>query len=517
MLHDIVFLEPLWDALSFAPVLLSILGGGLLALGLFGARGWEPSCRRCRHDLRAVALDAPDARCPECGFDLTGRDGVRAGRRRTRWGRVSAGALCVALGVAPSFGLTTTTLRATLAGTLPPAAIYAEHLAGTRLASTIHMQRVTDEAYASAALDEIARLYAGPPSGWPNERPLMDALDILRQQDSAGLRPADAASSPDAFENRLARRFVEAAAEENGAHAVRVAQLAQRLAGGGSDLTKRLLLASEALLPLWIRVHVPKTVIAGESATISASFNPGWFSGRVRPEPRVRSVRSRPGPDAPWTEVPITTEFMGPTIHPTEPGALELEITVDLVMPLEPNQSLDDREILTSRLVQRIDIVTQGSFTVEPLRGESIRALIEPTLRELQLERRGAMVSLKMPMGGRAGRGDGDDIRYGGVMTIRAGQREGLPEGQFVEGQLGTFYYDLRGSGGGGFGGGKLLDPSKLEGAGRITLRIQPDIEGLRQTIRENVRYVDEIIELDFDGLGAPPTAIRWIDRAAAE
>jgi hypothetical protein len=512
MLHDIVFLEPLWDALSFAPVLLSIIGGGLLALGLFGARGWEPSCRRCRHDLRAVTLDAPDARCPECGLELSIRDGVRAGRRRTRWGRVATGTFCIALGVAPSFGATPASLRAAIASTLTPEEIYAEHLTGTRLASTIHMQRVTDEAYASSILNEVARLYAGPPSGWPNERPLMDALDILRQQASAGLRPADAASAPDAFENRLARRFAEAAAEENGAHAARIAQLAQRLATGGSELTRRLLLASESLVPLWIRVHVPNTAIVGEDMTISASFNPGWFSGRIRPEPLVRAVRSRTSPDAPWVDVPLKTEFQGLSMTHAGPGSIELEITVDLSMPLEPGQSPADRMVVTSRLLHRIDIVTQDSFVIEPMRGEATRALIEPTLRELRLERRGAMISLKMPMGGHAGQQGGDDIRYGGLMTVRAGQQDNL-----LEGQLGTFYYDLRGSGGGGFSGGKRIDPSALENAGRITLRIEPSLDGLRQTIREDVRYVNEIIELDFDGFGVPPTAIRWFDRAAAE
>lgn len=497
MLQDLVFLDSLWDALAFAPSILGILGGGLLALGLFGVRGWQPSCRGCRHDLRAVPLEGPNARCPECGRDLTTRNAVRAGRMTVRWGRVLGGLLCIGLGLAPLVGGSPASLRFGLARTLPPAGIYAEHLAGDRFASTIHMLRMSDAAYTEAVVDEVMRLYAAAPANWPNERPLMDLLDIMRNRTTAD----EPGASP---ELRLAQRFAAAAEEESGTHAARAALLAQLLLAKGDDRVIRTLVQSESLVPHWITVQLPKTALVGEDISFRASFSAGLLTSRMRLEPRVRSVRSRAQAAAPWTDVPLRQEFQGPTMTATDAGPLELELTVELALPLEPGQTPTDRVVVTSTFLRGIEVVSPDSFTITPVTGSEARAALEPTLRELRLANRGSMITLETPRGGRP-RGNGDDdLRYGGRMIVRAGPAEGL---------LGTFFYDLRGSGGGGFGGGKRLDPNSLAGAKRITLRIEPDAEGLRGSLREHVRYVNELIELDFDGLDMPPTAVRWIDR----
>jgi len=87
----------LWIALITAAAL---IGAVLLAAGFRGKRiDDHPVCRRCRFDLAGLSIGAPDARCPECGRDLTSRRALRIGRRRRRRGAVAAGtaALMIAL------------------------------------------------------------------------------------------------------------------------------------------------------------------------------------------------------------------------------------------------------------------------------------------------------------------------------------------------------------------------------------------------------------------------------------
>ena len=82
--------------------LLALLGLFLLYRGLRPRReGATPYCRKCAYNLTGTDRDAPDARCPECGTDVTTTDAVVFGERRVRPRRVIVGVVCLLLGLAP--------------------------------------------------------------------------------------------------------------------------------------------------------------------------------------------------------------------------------------------------------------------------------------------------------------------------------------------------------------------------------------------------------------------------------
>ncbi|TVQ33364.1 MAG: hypothetical protein EA376_02385 [Phycisphaeraceae bacterium] len=66
-------------------IFLAVAGVVMLTLGRGVRReNAHPHCRRCRYDLTGLALESPDARCPECGAGLGGKRAVRTGERRRR-------------------------------------------------------------------------------------------------------------------------------------------------------------------------------------------------------------------------------------------------------------------------------------------------------------------------------------------------------------------------------------------------------------------------------------------------
>jgi hypothetical protein len=84
-----------WSALPYTGAVLGVAAGAVIAQGLWGARrGWQPSCRRCAHDLRSVLRGS--LTCPECGSDLAKAGAVDAGARRVRPALVVAGVLLLA-------------------------------------------------------------------------------------------------------------------------------------------------------------------------------------------------------------------------------------------------------------------------------------------------------------------------------------------------------------------------------------------------------------------------------------
>jgi hypothetical protein len=84
-----------WSALPYAGAVLGVAAGAVIAQGLWGARrGWQPSCRRCAHDLRSA--DRGSLTCPECGADLAKAGAVDAGARRVRPALVVTGVLLLA-------------------------------------------------------------------------------------------------------------------------------------------------------------------------------------------------------------------------------------------------------------------------------------------------------------------------------------------------------------------------------------------------------------------------------------
>jgi len=108
-----------WSALPYTGAALGVAAGAVIAQGLWGARrGWQPSCRRCAHDLRGV--DAASAKCPECGADLAKTGAVIAGARRVRPVLVVTGlVLLAAAGMAQAWLRSASGLRRELADRVP--------------------------------------------------------------------------------------------------------------------------------------------------------------------------------------------------------------------------------------------------------------------------------------------------------------------------------------------------------------------------------------------------------------
>lgn len=85
-----------WTALTYAGALLALVAGFLIARAARGTPvGWQPVCRRCKHDLRTV--DPSKGTCPECGADLSRPAAVRTGGSVRRAGPIVAAVLATAL------------------------------------------------------------------------------------------------------------------------------------------------------------------------------------------------------------------------------------------------------------------------------------------------------------------------------------------------------------------------------------------------------------------------------------
>lgn len=81
-------------ALAAAAVITAPL---LIVLGFRGKRlDTHPVCRRCRFDLYQTDITAPNARCPECGSDLTRPRAVATGNRKRQNAPIAAGSFIIA-------------------------------------------------------------------------------------------------------------------------------------------------------------------------------------------------------------------------------------------------------------------------------------------------------------------------------------------------------------------------------------------------------------------------------------
>ena len=96
-----------WDNLHYAAPLLALFAGAFIIQGVIGARrGWHPTCRRCKHDLRAASARVGGSLtvCPECGADLQPSRAVATGRLRVRPWLVVVG---IAFGVTAGYASST--------------------------------------------------------------------------------------------------------------------------------------------------------------------------------------------------------------------------------------------------------------------------------------------------------------------------------------------------------------------------------------------------------------------------
>lgn len=264
-------LVPAWlfEALQYTSLALGLGAGALLALGLAGARrGWEPRCRRCTHDLRAV--DPSTGACPECGADLARPGAVRAGRRRVRSVVVSTGALLLALAGLAAWKLDAAgvrALRGALVASMPTQPLVEALFEGGELQPTIraelHRRAGSQGAHRTLASGE-----------------LLDAL--LRATDrceEAGRKPLAAALQSDAFillaelDDAERTRLIELAVEEliatGGARMTRyqLALCTQRASTDGTDVAAsvldRLGATPEGRRILGMRMNVTGPLVSG--------------------------------------------------------------------------------------------------------------------------------------------------------------------------------------------------------------------------------------------------------------
>jgi hypothetical protein len=91
---------------------LTLVGVVVTLKALFPKRvGETPYCRKCRYNLTGTDLQAEDARCPECGSDVTPPKAVFRGQRHRRPVWVVSALICLLLGLTPLVVIAVGTLR----------------------------------------------------------------------------------------------------------------------------------------------------------------------------------------------------------------------------------------------------------------------------------------------------------------------------------------------------------------------------------------------------------------------
>ncbi|MEY3141987.1 MAG: hypothetical protein RLY21_480 [Planctomycetota bacterium] len=149
-----------WTALGYTGGVLAFIAGMLAVRAIRGRPvGWQPICRRCKHDLRGV--DPGKGTCPECGADLTRSGAVRTGGRVRRTGATVVALASVALAGATLWWLTPARiqkLRTDLVASMPVETLVDAALSG--------VSSETERDFAIRALDSLL----GTRSGFPQQR-----------------------------------------------------------------------------------------------------------------------------------------------------------------------------------------------------------------------------------------------------------------------------------------------------------------------------------------------------------
>ncbi len=489
MLQSIVFFEGLWDALVYAPTALAILGGVLIGIGLFTACGWQPTCRRCRHDLRGVT----EPRCPECGADLDARAAVRAGRRQLRPLPTALGLLLIAAAVAPLVGYTPSAIRRALAGHIDRRTIYRANLSQNRFAQQIHQQLLAagDSDYAAMLLEENLRHLENDPFVGQRDPALQD-LAWLSQR--SPLRRED--------QLRIAAALVARAAEsEATARSVRDCLVFMHYLNDPAVQPE--LLKSDALIGAFVSVTAPSRALRGRPLMVTAAWS-ALTGLTMALEPQVTAMRWRRVGSADWAPVPMGEQFNRRIAEGLDvEGDIELEATAEVVVPRGAVARGSPERTVTVRQVLTISIVSPDSIRITGVRGDEAHAELEPMLATMRLTRLASTVQVKFGFPAGRGRSRAASIRFGGDFVI-------VYDGTSYP--VGTYVYASGGGGGGGSGGDAGFGLLTLDPAKPIVVRIEPNVAAVRGRIQDDVTFLDEIIEAEFPGLDQPPSAIRWIE-----
>ena len=193
-----------WTALTYAGAVLSLVAGFLIARAARGTTvGWQPVCRRCKHDLRAV--DPSKGTCPECGADLSRPAAVRTGGSVRRAGPIVAAVLATALAGGAVWWVTPARVyrwRTDLIGSMPLDQLVdlvvsglgdraTQQLAASAIDSRLggwNQQGAQRSIPSGELLDALAKAFAR--AGEPGRTPLAAVIDgaagqLLRRLDDA--------------------------------------------------------------------------------------------------------------------------------------------------------------------------------------------------------------------------------------------------------------------------------------------------------------------------------------------
>ncbi len=327
MLHSIVFFDWFWEFAAYLPFALSVVGGLLLGLGLFSSRGWQPTCRRCRHDLRGCTSTT----CPECGADLDARGAVRAGRVQLRPLTLAIAMLCLGIAIAtlPAFGFTPLWARTALAERLDPQDLIRTALGdGEPLAEQIHSARLVrqDPAYLDALFVECIRHFREDPLVASFDQ-YVETLSIMRA--APNFTPAIGKSIAASIRERVENGSVSAATATQ-----MFGQMSKRVIDEGGMADE--LLRCDAIVAELGRLLVPNGALVGVPFCVNSTMSGSAFVGSVDP-PRITTVRHRAEGVADWTtaadEASGSPRFSMPNarfLTLDTPGRYELEVNAVL-------------------------------------------------------------------------------------------------------------------------------------------------------------------------------------------
>ncbi|MCX5650261.1 MAG: hypothetical protein NTU45_02560 [Planctomycetota bacterium] len=163
-----------WTALGYTGGVLAFVAGMLVVRAVRGTPvGWQPICRRCKHDLRGV--DPGKGTCPECGADLTTSGAVRTGGRVRRAGAIVVALTGVAVAGTTLWWLTPSRIsriRTDLVASMPIDALVDAALSG--------VSSEAERDFAFRALDSLLGARSGfPQQGSTRKVPSGELLDAL--------------------------------------------------------------------------------------------------------------------------------------------------------------------------------------------------------------------------------------------------------------------------------------------------------------------------------------------------
>lgn len=221
-------------------------------------------------------------------------------------------------------------------------------------------------------------------------------------------------------------------------------------------------------------------------------------------EPTITAMRWRPEGTEAWS--PIKLEQNDRWTHGgsiDHSGPVEVEVTTQVTLPRDPSLGRDEPRTISSVSTHRTTIVSPESLQLTPVRGAEIRARFQPLLAGMQLKHFGPVIQPKFAMpSARRMAANETPVQFGGRFLIRYDGHEG---------SVGEYYYAPSGGGGGG-GSSTGLEGITFEAGKPIILRIEPSEKALRARVNDDTQYLDEIVELEFDGFDQPPREIRWIE-----